>query len=97
MLSNVFNFLISIISKSVEWLFTIQVNDSPKITLGMFLIGCAFIGYVIKFILGTDFVPLNIFNHNSGGSSNDSYQPKHVSGMKKVMPTDRVSKNFNKY
>ena len=57
MLNSVFPFLIKIISKSVNWLFTVQINDSPKITLGQFLIGCAFIGIVIYFFGGTDFVP----------------------------------------
>lgn len=78
MLSDVFKFLISNISKCVEFLFTIKINNNPNISLGMFLLACCFIGVVIYFILGTDFVPNFINNRNNG--SRDNYNPRHSIG-----------------
>ena len=81
MFSQAFSFWISVISRCVSWLFTIQINSNPDITLGMFLLGCAFIGVILYFILGSDFFPGHI---NIGGGSrtvdNDNYVPRHAPG-----------------
>ena len=81
MFSQAISFWTSIISRCVSWLFSIQINTNPNITLGMFLLGCAFIGVVLYFILGSDFFPGHI---NVGGSSksasNDNYVPRHAPG-----------------
>ena len=82
MLGNVFSFWIGVISTCVNFLFTLKINENPDITIGMFLLACAFIGVAIYFILGTDFIPLGGFSKGSdssnSNSSNDNYVPKHA-------------------
>jgi len=80
LLANVFSFWIGVISTCVNFLFSLKINENPDITIGMFLLGCAFIGLAIYFVLGTDFIPLGGFNKNSNNSnsSNDNYVPKHA-------------------
>lgn len=78
MFSQVLGLWFSWISRWISWLFTLKINTNPDISIGMFLLGCAFIGIIIKFIFGTDFIPLNfgsksVSNNNSGG-----YEPKHA-------------------
>lgn len=51
MLSQVFPFLISVISRCTSWIFTLKINDNPSMTLGEFLLTCAFIGMVIYFLI----------------------------------------------
>lgn len=68
------------ISRVVGWIFTIKINNNPDITLGMFLLGCAFIGVVLYFILGTDFFPGYINVKTSDGGSKDNYVPRHAPG-----------------
>lgn len=83
MLSSVFAFLISMISKCANWLFTLVINDSPRFTLGEFLIACAFIGIVIYFIFGSDFFPGHINFGSKGAKYNndtDNYKPRHAPG-----------------
>ena len=82
MLSEVFPFLISMISKCANWLFTLVINESPRFTLGEFLLACAFIGIVIYFIFGSDFFPghINIGSARKNSDSNDNYQPRHAPG-----------------
>ena len=57
MLSEVFSFWISVISRWFSWLFTLKINENPEITIGGFLLACAFIGVVLYTLLGTDFFP----------------------------------------
>lgn len=81
MLGDVFSFWISVISSCVNFLFTLKINNNPDISFGMFLLGCVFIGLVLYFILGTDFIPLGGFNKSSGSNaSNDNYVPRHAPG-----------------
>ena len=76
-MTEVFNLLINMISKCTSWLFTLVINESPRFTLGEFILACAFIGVVLYFILGTDFFPGHMdFNFGSGKST--SYNPKHT-------------------
>lgn len=81
-MGQVFSFWIGVISTCVNFLFTLKINENPDITLGMFLLGCAFIGLAIYFILGTDFIPLGGFNRgfssSNTNSSNNNYEPKHA-------------------
>lgn len=55
MLVNALDFLITTISTWINWAFNLVINDSPRITLGVFLLACAFIGFVIYFLFNTDF------------------------------------------
>ena len=55
MLVKMLDFLITLISSCVNWAFNLVINDSPRITLGVFLLACAFIGFVIYFLFNTDF------------------------------------------
>ena len=83
MFSQAISFWISIISRCVSWLFSIQINTDPDISLGMFLLGCAFIGVVLYFILGSDFFPGHInvgSGSNSRTSSDSNYVPRHAPG-----------------
>ena len=81
MLDQVFPFLINVISKCANWIFTLTINNNPHITLGQFLVACAFIGIVLYFIFGTDFFPGHItFNGVKSVRSNDNYQPRHETG-----------------
>ena len=87
MLSEVFPFLIDLISKCANWLFTLVINENPRITLGTFILACAFIGVVIYFIFGTDFFPGHInIGSNSAKYNNDTdnYKPKHSQGNTKT-------------
>ena len=77
MLVNSWNFFKSIVISWINWIFTLQINDSPKITLGVFLLACFFIGFSIFFLFKTDFfLPIisngankvqNISNSQKGG------------------------------
>lgn len=96
MLSEVFPFLINVISKSMNWLFTLVINENPKFTLGEFLLVCAFIGVVIYFIIGSDFFPGHInFGTSSVKYKNDSdyYQPRHEPGASKKDYSTRESRH----
>lgn len=94
MLSEVFPFLISVISKCVGWLFTLKINESPEFTLGEFLIACAFIGIVIYFIFGSDFFPGHINIGSSKKINTDSnYQPRHAPGSSANDYSSRVSRH----
>lgn len=94
MLSDVFKYLISNISSCVNWLFTLVINESPRITLGTFLLACAFIGIVLYFIFGTDFFPGHInLGANIGGNSNTNYQPRHSIGSAGKDYSTRVSRH----
>lgn len=66
MLGNVFSFWIDLISKCVNFLFTLKINENPDITIGMFLLGVAFIGVAIYFIISLSAAKGSIGN-NSGG------------------------------
>lgn len=81
MLVKMFDFLITVISSCVNWAFNLVINDSPRITLGVFLLSCAFIGFIIYFLFNTDFFLPFI----SGGadkvkniSNNSNNKPKVV-------------------
>lgn len=76
----VFKFWINHISLVVNWIFKVVLIPEPRITLGMFLLGFAFLGVVLYFIIGTDFFPGHInISSNSNRSSNDNgYQPRHA-------------------
>ncbi|MBQ9072126.1 MAG: hypothetical protein IJY25_03105 [Bacilli bacterium] len=81
-MNQVFSFWINMISKCVSWLFTLKINSNPNITLGEFILAFAFIGIVLYFILGTDFIPGLGFTKNIGtnNNSNDNYKPRHAPG-----------------
>lgn len=76
----VFDFWIDIISTCVNFLFTLKINENPDITLGMFLLACAFIGVIIYLILGTDFFPGHISLSSNNTSNNNNQIPRHLSG-----------------
>jgi len=80
MLIHILDFLVKTIATSFNWVFNLVINDSPRITLGVFLLSCAFIGIVIYFFCGTDFFPGHINFNSSKNNSNNNYQPKHSSG-----------------
>lgn len=84
MLNEVLDFWIGVISTCVSWVFNLELNSNPSITFGEFLLACAFIGIVLYFILGTDFIPgLGSFkNGGSSQNSNNNYQPRHAPGSK---------------
>ena len=84
MFSNVFPYLIQQFSRIVTFVFNLQINENPNITFGEFILACAFIGFVLYFIFGSDFLP-NIGGGLSGFSSSKStntnsngYQPRHA-------------------
>lgn len=78
MFDEVFPFLIQHFSRIVNFVFNLPIDKKYNITLGMFLLTCAFIGIVIYFIFGSDFFPGHI---GLGSRSNNSnYQPKHAPG-----------------
>ena len=83
-MGNVFSFWIGVISTCVNFLFSLKINENPDITIGMFLLACAFIGLAIYFVLGTDFIPIFGFNRGSGSSnsngSDNNYVPRHSPG-----------------
>ena len=76
----VFDFWIDIISTCVNFLFTLKINENPDITLGMFLLACAFIGVIIYLILGTDFFPGHINLSSNSNSNNNNQIPRHAPG-----------------
>ena len=87
MLTEVFPFLIKMIGKCFDFVFMLEINKNPSITLGNFLLACAFIGLIIYFVLGTDFIPNISYmannRRNSGVKYNnktDNYQPRHAPG-----------------
>ena len=82
MLNEVFSFFISMISKWFDFVFNLEINKNPPITLGMFLLACALIGLLIYFVLGTDFIPGISFTKNisSSKNNNNNYQPRHAPG-----------------
>lgn len=96
MLSEVFPFLIDLISKCANWLFTLVINENPRITLGTFILACAFIGVVIYFIFGTDFFPGHInIGSNSAKYNNDTdnYKPRHEPGAARKDYSTRESRH----
>lgn len=111
MLSEVLNYLISNISFCVNWLFTLVINESPRITLGTFILACAFIGIVLYFIFGTDFFPGHIdmpdVSFKREYYPKHTYQPKHMKGSLAVRGSHvsayndgistRISRNKHKY
>lgn len=94
MFSSVLSFWIGIISSWVSWLFTLKINEDPDITIGMFLLGCAFIGVVITLILGTDFIPFGFgSSRNSSSNSDSNYVPRHAPGNGGKDYSTRVSRH----
>jgi len=81
LLVKMFEFLITIISSCVNWAFNLVINDSPRITLGVFLISCAFIGFVVYFLFNTDFFLPFVSNGAEkirGSNSKSNSNPKVV-------------------
>lgn len=73
MFDKVFPFLIQYFSRIVNFIFNLPIDKKYNITLGSFLLTCAFIGIVVYFIFGSDFFPGHIrlnSNNNSNNSSN---------------------------
>ena len=62
MLTTVFSFWISIIGRWTAWLFTLKINENPDITIGGFLLACAFIGLVLYFLIGAEHLPFHAPN-----------------------------------
>lgn len=84
-MGRVFTFWIDTISTFVKFLFTLKINENPDITIGSFLIACAFIGLIIYFILGTDFIPMlggSVGSSSSKSTDNNGYVPRHAKGGK---------------
>lgn len=48
----------------INWIFSLEINDNPKITLGVFLLACFFIGFAIFFLFKSDFF-LPILNNGA--------------------------------
>ena len=81
MFDNIFPFLIQYFSRIVNFIFNLPIDKKYNITLGAFLLTCAFIGIVVYFIFGSDFFPGHIgssLNKNSNKTSNNNYVPKHA-------------------
>lgn len=67
MLGNVFSFWIDLISRCVNFLFTLKINENPDITIGMFLLAVAFIGVAIYFIISIPSAKGSIGNNSGSG------------------------------
>lgn len=91
-MTEVFNFWIDVISSCVNFLFTLKINENPDISLGVFLLACAFIGVVIYLILGTDFFP-GYIRLGSNNNSNSNYQPRHAPGTGGNDYSTRISRH----
>lgn len=50
-MSSIFNYWISLFSRCITWLFTLEINSDPYISFGSFVIGCFFIGAVVMFFM----------------------------------------------
>ena len=93
MLGKVFKFLIDSIASVVSFLFTIVVNDSPRITLGEFLLGCAILGVILYFLFGTDFIPGFSINTSKNKDDSVNYKPRHAKGNTGQDYSTRVSRH----
>lgn len=92
MLGTAFKFLINNISRVVSFLFTIVINESPKITLGEFLLACAILGLILYFLFGTDFIPGFSVNLNRSKEP-VNYKPRHAKGNTGQDYSTRVSRH----
>lgn len=54
MITEVIPYYITQLSKIIEFVFNLKINENPSITLGEFLLTFAFIGLVIYFIFGAN-------------------------------------------
>jgi len=54
------------------------VIDSPRVTLGTFVLAFAVIGLVIYFLLGSDFSPF--MGWSLPNKDKDNYKPRHAPG-----------------
>ena len=70
MFNEVFPYLIRQFATIVNFVFNLKINENPTITFGEFILTFAFIGLVIYFIFGSDFVPNISFTRNINRSSN---------------------------
>lgn len=95
MLSETFPFWTKIIGRIVGWVFNdCVINLHPRITLGSFLVACAFIGFVIYFLLNSDFFPNINFNSSSNKENNTTdYKPRHARGNGGKDYSTRVSRH----
>ena len=95
MLKTVFEFWSKVVSNIGSWLINdFVINESPRITFGQFFLACAFIGVVLYFILGTDFIPgLSLSFHRDKSNSNTNYQPRHAPGNAGKDYSTRVSRH----
>ncbi len=81
MISDTFPFWTKIIGNIVGWVFNdCVINVHPRITLGSFIVTCAFIGFVIYFLLNSDFFPApgSFGSSKNDSSKSDNYQPRHA-------------------
>ncbi len=53
MITEVIPYFITQLSKIINFVFNLKINENPSITLGEFLLTFAFIGLVIYFIFGS--------------------------------------------
>ena len=100
MISDTFPFWTKILGKCVNWVFNdCVINTNPRITLGSFIVVCAFIGFVIYFLLNSDFFPApGTFgsggsSSNNNNNSNSNYQPRHAPGNTGKDYSTRVSRH----
>ncbi len=100
MLSEGFPFWTKVFGNIVGWLFNdCVINLHPRITLGSFIVTCAFIGFVIYFLLNSDFFPApGSFGTGSSSSSSKSkddsnYIPRHSRGNTMKDYGTRVSRH----
>ena len=92
MIADVFPVIISYFSKVLNWAFNIVINETPRITLGMFIISAMFIGLVIYFIFGTDFFP-NMFGQFGNDVGRDVSNYTKV-GLSKVDKSKGSSETY---
>lgn len=92
-MKEVIYFWIDILSRCVQWLFSIQIIEEPNISFGMFILACAFIGIVLYFILGSDFFPGHIGISSRVNNNYSNYAPRHGPGSSNVDFSSRVNRH----
>lgn len=97
MITDLFPYYIEQFGRIVNFVFNITINESPKITLGEFVLTCSFIGIVVYFIFGSDFFPnMSSFGRRFSFNSSSNYKPRHSPGNGGKNFSTRESRHFYK-
>ena len=81
-MTDVFKFWISSFSSIISWVFDLVIIDSPRITLGLFLLACAFLGFLIFFFFEANFF-LPFISNSSNKATNVVVSVRDKSSDKK--------------